>query len=113
MRYRAWLAALLCLGGCGSHSNGAATLVLENKFWDRVNVQAVITKSSDCDNRGPEYLKTTDFEMGKNQLYNLDAPSGYGVCWRHDPDPNNPVKGAWSGWSRAVLYPGQEFRTDL
>jgi hypothetical protein len=112
MRYRVWLAGLLCLGGC-AHPAGTATLVLVNKYWDHVNVQAVITRSSDCDNRGEGYLSTKEFAMGKGQTYSINAPNGAEVCWRHDPDPNNPQKGVWSGWSRAVLYPGQEFETDM
>ena len=35
------------------------------------------------------------------------------ICWRHDRDPNNPVKGDWSDWSRATLFPGQSVETDL
>ena len=112
MRHFAPAAALLCLGAC-SHPSGSSSLVLINNFWDHVNVEAVITQSSDCDNRGAGYLKTTHFAMGKGQTYKVEAPDGASVCWRHDPDPNHPQKGVWSGWSRAVLYPGQEFETDL
>lgn len=112
MRRLLWAAALFGVAGC-SHAPGSSALVLMNRFWPHVNVQAVITQSSDCDNRGQGYVSTKEFEMGKEQTYKIEAPSGASVCWRHDPDPDHPQKGLWSGWSRAVLYPGQEFQTDL
>ena len=42
-----------------------------------------------------------------------DAPEGAAVCWRYDRNPNNPVPDAWTGWSRATLFPGQSSETDL
>ena len=51
-RYPAWLSALFLLGACSSGSSQSATLILNNPTWDRVNVEAVITNSADCGNRG-------------------------------------------------------------
>ena len=113
MRYPACAAALLCLAACSSHSKDSATLVLVNHFWDHVNVEAVVIKGSSCTDRSQDVTPPKQFEMGKGQTYKIDAPNGAQVCWRHDPDPHNPQKGLWSDWSRAILYPGQEFETDL
>src|SRR5437870_4577179 len=57
MRYRLWLAALLCLAACSSSRSGDTTpLTLYNRDWERVNVEVVYTKSADCDNRGEGYI---------------------------------------------------------
>jgi hypothetical protein len=114
MRYVAWLALLLLpLAACGSVGSGqSATLVLNDPTWDRVNVEAVITTSLDCDNRDA-YVSTQEFVMTKNRTQRIEAPKAESVCWRHDRNPNNPVAGVWSGWSRATMFPGQTFETDL
>lgn len=113
MRYRAWLCALLLLAACGSVGSGpSATLVLNNPTWDRVNVEAVVTKSPNCDNR-EAYVSTQEFVMTKNKTQRIEAPHAENVCWRHDRNPNNPIAGDWSGWSRATMFPGQTFETDL
>ena len=113
MRYRAWLCVLLALTACGSTSSKtSATLILNNPTWDRVNVQAVVTKSPDCDNRDA-YVSTKDFVMTKDKTQRIEAPKAENVCWRHDRNPNNPIAGVWSGWSRATMFPGQDFETDL
>lgn len=113
MRYRAWLSVLLLLSACGAVSSSpSATLVLNNPTWDRVNVEAVVTKSPNCDNR-EAYLSTQDFVMTKNKTQRIEAPHAENICWRHDRNPNNPVPGDWSGWSRATMFPGQNFETDL
>lgn len=113
MRYRAWLCALLLLSACGSASSKqSATLVLNNPTWDRVNVQAVVTKSPDCENRDA-YVSADEFVMTKDHSHRIEAPNAENVCWRHDPNPNNPIAGVWSGWSRATMFPGQTFETDL
>jgi hypothetical protein len=51
--------------------------------------------------------------MTKNHTQRIEAPKAENVCWRHDSNPNNPIAGAWSGWSRATMFPGQTFETDL
>ena len=113
MRYRAWLSVLLSLTACGSvSSKSSATLILDNPTWDRVNVQTVITKSPDCENRDA-YVSTEEFVLTKEQTRRIVAPNAENVCWRHDSNPNNPVAGAWSGWSRATMFPGQTFETEL
>jgi hypothetical protein len=112
-RYRGWLAALLMVAACSSGSSQSATLILNNPTWDRVNVEAVITNSADCDNRGKDYVATKQFIMTKGHTQRIEAPNGESICWRHDRNPNNPVPGAWSGWSRAPLSPGQTAETDL
>jgi len=113
MRHVAWLAVLLSLAACGSGGTSqSATLILNNPTWDRVNVEAVITKSTNCDNR-EGYISTQQFVMTKNRPQRIEAPNGESICWRHDRNPNNPVSGAWSGWSRVTLFPGQTTETDL
>jgi hypothetical protein len=114
MRYRVWLLALLVpLSACGSVGSGrSATLTLNNPTWDRVNVEVVITKSPDCDKR-EAYLSRQEFVMTKDRTRRIEAPNAENVCWRHDRNPNNPVAGVWSGWSRATLFPGQTTETDL
>lgn len=113
MRYLALLPALLALVACSSGSGRSATLILNNPTWDRVNVEAVITRSTDCGNRTEGYVATKEFVMTKDHTHDVEAPNGESICWRHDRNPNNPVPGDWSGWSRATLFPGQTTQTDL
>ncbi|MBV8121939.1 MAG: hypothetical protein JO081_18605 [Alphaproteobacteria bacterium] len=114
MRFsRAVAAAIFLVAGCSSGSDQSATLILANPTWDRVNVQAVITKSEDCNERSNGYVKTVDFAMGKGQTHRVVAPNAETICWRHDRDPTNPAPGDWSEWSRATLFPGQSTETDL
>jgi hypothetical protein len=113
VRQLAWFAALFMLTACGSVGAGpSATLILNNPTWDRVNVEAVVTKSPNCDNRDA-YLSTQEFVMTKNRTQRIEAPHAENICWRHDRNPNNPVPGDWSGWSRATMFPGQTYETEL
>ena len=112
-RYRAWLPALLLFSACSSSPDKSATLILNNPTWDRVNVEAVITNSGDCENRGRGYVATKTFVMAKGRPARVEAPNGESICWRKDRNPNNPVPGDWSGWSRVPLTPGQTAETDL
>jgi hypothetical protein len=112
-RYPAWLSALFLMGACSSGSSQSATLILNNPTWDRVNVEAVITNSADCDNRGKGYVATKNLIMTKGHPVHIEAPNGESICWRKDRNPNNPVPGDWSGWSRIPLAPGQTAETDL
>jgi hypothetical protein len=110
---RALLSLLLLLAACSSGSSRSATLTLSNPTWDRVNVEAVITNSADCGNRGRGYVATKTFVMTKGRPVTVEAPNGESICWRKDRNPNNPVPGDWSGWSRVPLAPGQTAETDL
>jgi hypothetical protein len=112
-RYRGWFAALLIVAACSSSSSQSATLILNNPTWDRVNVEIVITNSADCENRGKGYVSSKQFIMTKDHNTKIEAPNGESICWRHDRNPNNPVPGDWSGWSRVPLAPGQTAETDL
>jgi hypothetical protein len=114
MRSRLWPSVLLLLlSACGPvSSKQSATLILNNPTWDRVNVEAVITKSPDCDNQAA-YLSTKELVMRKDQTQRIEAPNAENICWRHDRNPNNPIAGVWSGWSRATMFPGQDYETDL
>src|SRR5262245_17047818 len=113
MRYLVGLAVLLTLSACSSAgSSKSATLILNNPTWDRVNVESVVTKSTNCDNQ-EGYLSTEQFVMTKNRTQRIEAPNGESICWRHDRNPNNPIAGVWSGWSRVTLFPGQTTETDL
>jgi hypothetical protein len=51
--------------------------------------------------------------MRKKGSEPIDVPNGATVCWRIDRNPNSPVAGAWTGWTRATLAPGQSAETDL
>jgi hypothetical protein len=113
MRHLAGLVALACLAACSSGSDKSAALTLNDPFWAHVNVQAVLTTSTDCDNRGAGYVATKEFVMTKDTTHKIIAPNAEIVCWRHDRDPNNPVPGDWSDWSKATLFPGQSVDTDL
>ena len=113
MRYWTWAAALFWLAGCSSGPGNGAELTLNDPYWDQVNVQLVITKSEDCDNRGGGFISKKEFVMHKDTTRTIEAPEGANVCWRHDRNPNSPVAGAWSGWTRATLFPGQSSESDL
>lgn len=119
MRYRGLAGPLLGLGlglglaACASTPDDVAELTLNESAWDKVNVQVVVTRLADCDNRGEGYISTKELVMIKNKTETFQAPAGASICWRRDRDPNRQVAGAWTGWSRAVLYPGQNFKTAL
>jgi hypothetical protein len=113
MRFPVVLFAALGAAACSSTSDTSATLVLNNPYWDRVNVEAVITKSTDCNNRGSGYVATKEFVMVKNRTQKIEAPNAEIICWRHDRNPNNPTRGDWSGWSKVTPFPGQETEADL
>jgi hypothetical protein len=114
MRFATVLASVLLLAACSLSSTPAdgSRLTLNNPYWERVNVQLVITKSSDCENRG-EHLSSRELVMVKNRLEVVQVPSGANVCWRRDRNPNNPVAGAWSGWTKATLFPGRDAEANL
>jgi hypothetical protein len=112
MRYWLWLSGLLCLVACSGDPD-AAKLTLSNSVWDSVSVQVVITRSADCDNRGPEFVSSDEFVVARDKTRAVTAPSGTSVCFRHSRNPNNPVPGQWSGWSRAILFPGEDTKTEL
>jgi hypothetical protein len=117
MRRGLWVAGavLLLLTGCGgpTEPKGFTRLVLRDPAWDTVHVQVVLTKSADCDNRGPGFISSKNFLMHRDTELPIDVPDGAAACWRHDRNPNKPMPGDWSGWSRATLYPGNESKTDL
>ncbi len=113
MRKKGWAALFLALASCSAGGGNSATLVLKNPYWRRVNVEAVITTHENCDSRAKGYLKTLRFVMKKGQTRTILAPDDEIICWRHDSNPNRPSPGAWSGWSRAILEPGQKAKTDL
>ena len=115
MRF-SWSIGFLLLAGCGMLSSkpaDTATLSLNDPYWDRVTVEIVITKNTDCDNRGEGYVSSREIVMRKNKTETIDVPAGGNVCWRHDRNPNNPVAGAWSGWTRATMFPGATSEADI
>ncbi len=113
MRHCAGLMAMLWAAACSSAPAGTATLTLNNPYWDRVNVQIVITKRADCDSREEGYIETKELVMRKERSETIDVPPDATVCWRHDRNPNLPVAGAWSGWTRATLQPGGSAQSGL
>jgi hypothetical protein len=113
MRRSAWLLSMLALAACSSSDHGSK-LTLRNTQWDHVNVQVVITRSSDCDAKGgPDFVGAQDFVLHRDQTKTIAAPDETTVCWRHDRYPTNPHPGEWSGWSKAILFPGNDTTTDL
>jgi hypothetical protein len=114
MRRLAWLPVLLVLAACSSDSSDMAKLTLRNTQWNHVNVQVVITRAGDCDNRsGPDFVGSQDFVLHIDQTKTITAPNETNICWRHDRYPDHPHPGEWSGWSRAILFPGNDTTTDL
>jgi hypothetical protein len=114
MRYRAMMFAslLVLLAACAGGSGKSATLVLKDPYWQRVHVEAVVTRSDDC-SRKKSYIAVHKFEMGKGETHSVTAPDAQNICWRHDRNPNDPTPGLWSDWSRATMFPGQTVSTDL
>jgi hypothetical protein len=113
MRYRAGLMGLLLAAACSSAPAGTATLTLNDPYWDKVNVEIVITKRADCDSHEEGYVETRELVMRKDRSEPIEVPPDATICWRHDRNPNQPVAGAWSGWTRATLQPGGNAQTDL
>jgi hypothetical protein len=113
MRLLGLLAALMALGACSRPPADAGQMTLKDPNWDRVNVEVVITKRADCDSRAEGFITSRELVMRKKGSETVDVPNGATLCWRRDRDPNNPVAGAWSGWTRATLVPGQSAESDL
>jgi hypothetical protein len=113
MRYPAALAVVLALTACLPNSADSSKLTLKNTVWEHVNVQVVITKSTDCEARGPEFVGSQDFVLHRDQSRVIVAPNGTYICWRHDRYPNNPTPSAWSGWSRAILFPDEDTTSEI
>ena len=113
MRTLATLAVLLALAGCSSDNGNGSKLTLKNTVWAHVNVQVVITKGTDCDARGAEFVGSQEFVLHSDQTKTISAPEGTSVCWRHDRYPDHPQPGQWSGWSRAILFPGNDTSSEL
>ena len=113
MRHWAGVVAVLSVAACSSAPAGTARLTLNNPYWDKVNVEIVITKRADCDSRAEGYVETKEIVMRKERPETIDVPPDATVCWRHDRNPNQPVAGDWSGWTRATLQPGGSAQTDL
>ncbi len=113
MRTWALLAVTLALAACSSTPPDSAKITLRNTQWKHVNVQVVITRAGNCDDRGPEFVKSQDFVLQIDQTKTIVAPNETTVCWRKDRYPTNPQPGEWSGWSRAILFPGNDSTTDI
>jgi hypothetical protein len=113
MRFWGFFAVPVVLAACHAPASDSAMLTLNDAYWDRVNVELVITRSADCDNRGDGFVSKKDLVMRKNKTETIEVPSGANLCWRHDRNPDNPAPGAWSGWTKATLFPGQSAETDL
>ncbi len=114
MLRKVWLAGmLLSLAACGTKPPpDSAQVTINDSSWDRVNVEVVVTTSTDCDKRDA-YVSDKELVMHKNRTETFTVPNGGILCWRHDPNPNNPVAGAWSGWTKATPFPGQSANTEL
>lgn len=116
MHHRAWLVALFAVTGCSAFSPkpaGISMLTLNDPAWDRVNVEVVVTTRADCDSRGEGYISTKELVMRKKGSEAIEVPNGATVCWRRDRNPASPAAGAWSGWTKATLPPGQSGEADL
>lgn len=106
------IAAALPAAACSSGSGGQ-NLTLHNPVWERVDVEIVLTRSSDCDNRGTEFISTKQITLRRDKSEAIDVPADATVCWRHNRNPNNPKPGDWTGWTRATMYPGQSADADI
>jgi hypothetical protein len=113
MRFRGWPLLFLALAACPSEPANTAKLTLRNMQWEHVNMQVVITRSSDCDSRGSDYIGTQEFVLRRDQTKTIVAPNESIICWRHDRYPTNPHPGEWSGWAKAILFPGNDSTTDI
>ena len=110
----ATIVGLIVLAGCSSAPPANSTrLSLNNPYWDRVNVQLVVTRNSDCDKRDDGYLSSREFVMPRNQTEVIDVPNGATVCWRRDRNPDTPAAGIWTGWTKATLSPGRNAEAEL
>jgi hypothetical protein len=108
------VAGLIVLGGCSSAPPAdSVRLTLNNLYWDRVNVQLVVTRSSDCNSRGDGYLSSREFAIPRNKPEVIDVPNGANVCWRRDRNPDKPAAGIWTGWTKATLFPGRSAEAEL
>ena len=115
MRLRLVMASgLALLAACSPTAPAdSARVALNNPYWERVNVQLVVTRSSDCDNRGEGYVSSRDLVMVKNRTEVIHVPNGAHLCWRRDRDPGKPVPGVWTGWTKATLFPGGSLDAEL
>ena len=116
MRFRTPFAAagLALLGGCSSSPPpNTARLTLNNPYWDRVNVQLVITRGSYCDRSGDGFIDSRELVMSRNKLEIIDVPNGAMLCWRRDRNPDKPAAGIWTGWTKATLFPGRSAEANL
>jgi hypothetical protein len=107
------LLASAVLTACSSANPDMTKLTLNDRYWRQVNVQLVITKLADCDERGPGFISEKTIVMYKNVTQAIEVPNDATLCWRHDRDPDKPSPGAWSDWTRAQLTPGENAETDL
>ena len=113
MRLQALLPLMLALAACSSSSSDTSKLTLRNTQFEHVNVQVVTIKGGTCDDRGADFIGEQDFVLHRDQTKTIIAPNESSVCWRHDRYPTNPHPGEWSGWSRAIVFPGNDSTTDL
>jgi len=114
MRLAVATAAVLVLSGCGTvRPADNSTLILNDPYWDRVNVEVVITRRDNCDSRDEGYISTQQVVMRKSTTERFNFPNGATICWRHDRNPANPVPGAWSDWTKGRVDPGGTAETDL
>ena len=111
--YFGLIATALLATGCSSFGSGGPHLTLNNPVWDRVDVEIVLTRSSDCNNRGSEFISSREVVLRKDRSEIVDVPAEATVCWRHNRNPNNPKPGDWTGWTRATMYPGQSADVDI
>src|SRR4051794_26246975 len=101
------IVGLIVLAGCSSAPPADSTrLSLNNPYWDRVNVQLVVTRNSDCDKRDDGYLSSREFVMPRNQTEVIDVPNGATVCWRRDRNPDTPRPASGPGGRRRRCLPG-------
>jgi hypothetical protein len=91
-------------------------LTLKNDQRERVTVEVVVTASPDC-NALEGRINTEQFVLQKGDTQTIDfsntAEASAIVCWRIQWSRNPDQPSLWSAWSRAILFPGQEAKTDL
>jgi hypothetical protein len=112
------ISALLISTLAHAASSEHSKLTLKNDQWERVMVQVVVTASVDCDAQNGR-VSARQFVLRKGLGKTIDVPNTpktrLSVCWRVDQvrNPDYPNTDRWSGWSKAILFPGEDTTTDL
>lgn len=91
---------------------GPGSVLLSNPDFGPIEVEAVLTTSSDCTYRGPGFLARQVFVIPNDGTRFIEAPPGADVCWRRIvPGPDQSKE--WSNWNLTYTYPGRSIDSNL